>query len=991
MEPGREGASGGGEHTGEGGTEPQQERPGGAEETGVVPHGSEAGEASEAVDAGEAAQQPEANEPATDTTGGGATGKPETAKPEATAGEAAEHQPAAETAEQPGVKKATKTAQAIADAAKTSDVLTKVLRAIQKGEIASEVLKENKAALDPILSDEKKFTIRPNADDFEEAAKLFGAAKKPKKKAETDEDGKVVAVGEYLHNARRDKYKWSVKGIGLDDLDKMSDQEKKDNLTKQNIWPKPDYVAAVDGGADATVMALIKRIYDRIGVKNTSSYEVEGETRNTMFIKALNATQEVLEEAKTIEDVKKAARAISDKLGPNSYSLLTTLRQKNSRQSPLQVYDQDVRAAEAAVRAGWPNQAPWTRLFEVNPYNKRPEWGAINSYVEYRDGDATKILENNGIALGVSFGRGDEGDTLTLHEWGSQGAKKIDPTTLTGKAKEAWDKLTEMNAAASIKKLFVARQKSGKLVGEFKTREEAEAAAKAAYEKLGEDRKGEGEYPDRPHLEKIERSGPDYRKGKNITAKDFMDTFGFRGVDFGNWAANDERQRLVNFAFDALHDMARVIGIKPKAVSLNGQLGISFGSRGQGGRGAGAAHYEPGSGIINMTKMNGAGSLAHEWGHALDDYLGKPVGSMGLSGGRWTPKHSHDYWNNSSFLGQKTALKPKLRQAVNKLMHDNFNVEEDDTAAVERVEKEVEEAKKTLDGWISWGRNHPKNHRKTADAVQWWENKIKRLNDMLDKGFRKKIVPSNYVTESQKISGKGDYWVRPEELFARSWESFIFDKLKAEGFQSQYLVQGVEETRFGPGYRGNPYPAGEERKRINADYERLLKAMSAVEGIHGEGTKIEAAEGVPEPIVTVTHVKRPEKPAVDPSKPKTLDEAFAGYLGAGEGFDGIIAARKFAKDKGFDAEPKAVEEALEFAVVKVARQIAQQAETPGTRRTSRLSISMAVSRALARAPRPAFAIRLTRHRFRWRTSHRGWRRSIPAPPSTSRRLVTARC
>ncbi|EMD2978146.1 hypothetical protein VQ246_004933, partial [Salmonella enterica] len=43
----------------------------------------------------------------------------------------------------------------------------------------------------------------------------------------------------------------------------------------------------------------------------------------------------------------------------------------------------------------------------------------------------------------------------------------------------------------------------------------------------------------------------------------------------------------------------------------------------KGGKNAAAAHYEPGQVAINLTKSNGAGSLAHEWFHALDNYFGQ--------------------------------------------------------------------------------------------------------------------------------------------------------------------------------------------------------------------------------------------------------------------------------------------------------------------------------------------------------------------------------
>ena len=122
------------------------------------------------------------------------------------------------------------------------------------------------------------------------------------------------------------------------------------------------------------------------------------------------------------------------------------------------------------------------------------------------------------------------------------------------------------------------------------------------------------------------RIGEDYRNGKNVDAEEFMNTFGFRGVQFGNWTNQADRQMAVNQAYDAFMDMARLIGVSPKAMSLNGELGIAFGARGVGGF---AAHYEPGEVVINLTKTQGAGSLAHEWWHALDNYFARRAGSAG--------------------------------------------------------------------------------------------------------------------------------------------------------------------------------------------------------------------------------------------------------------------------------------------------------------------------------------------------------------------------
>ena len=121
-----------------------------------------------------------------------------------------------------------------------------------------------------------------------------------------------------------------------------------------------------------------------------------------------------------------------------------------------------------------------------------------------------------------------------------------------------------------------------------------------------------------------ERHGGDYRKGKATTPSDYDKAFGFRGVQFGNWVAQSgelSSQNLMDQAYDALHDLSKVTGITTKDISLDGSLGLAFGARGVGGKNAALAHYEPDTKVINLTKYGGAGCVAHEWFHAMDNYI----------------------------------------------------------------------------------------------------------------------------------------------------------------------------------------------------------------------------------------------------------------------------------------------------------------------------------------------------------------------------------
>lgn len=122
------------------------------------------------------------------------------------------------------------------------------------------------------------------------------------------------------------------------------------------------------------------------------------------------------------------------------------------------------------------------------------------------------------------------------------------------------------------------------------------------------------------------RKGQDHRNGKNVTPEEFGNKFGFRGVEFGNWVNNDERQGSLNDAYDAFMDLALALGVQPRALSLNGELALAFGARGSGGKNPPSAHYEPNKIVINLTKKKGAGSLAHEWWHGLDNYFERTRG-----------------------------------------------------------------------------------------------------------------------------------------------------------------------------------------------------------------------------------------------------------------------------------------------------------------------------------------------------------------------------
>ena len=156
----------------------------------------------------------------------------------------------------------------------------------------------------------------------------------------------------------------------------------------------------------------------------------------------------------------------------------------------------------------------------------------------------------------------------------------------------------------------------------FENKKEANEYFVSHKEELEEKLEKYKNVPYEREAENAPRTGELKRKD-DVTPEEFQETFGFRGVEFGTWVENKNRQEDLNKAYDALMDMAEALNLPPRALSLNGSLGLAFGARGRGGKNAPLAHYEPVKVVINLTKKNGAGSLGHEWLHSVDNYFGK--------------------------------------------------------------------------------------------------------------------------------------------------------------------------------------------------------------------------------------------------------------------------------------------------------------------------------------------------------------------------------
>ena len=265
------------------------------------------------------------------------------------------------------------------------------------------------------------------------------------------------------------------------------------------------------------------------------------------------------------------------------------------------------------------------------------------------------------------------------------------------------------------------------------------------------------------------RVGEDYRKGENITSEKLAETFGFRGVQFGNWANDMDRQQALNETYDALIDLAKEIGFENKMLSLNGELGIAFGARGGGNY---SAHYEPLEVVINLTKTKGAGSLAHEWLHAIDNYFSRKGG------------------DKFGMVTDKDKYSTRL----------DFNI----SNVVERINEKMKMSNYSIrcSGYGDyWKRPHEKWARLFAE---WVHHRIE------DKGnsshYLSRGIDPNLFEEKRKANYK---------LYERHCHNIMVTPLPYEDFKKRHMGDRS----------GLPYPTKEESLEYTDLFQEMFKEM----------------------------------------------------------------------------------------------------------------------------------------------------------------------
>lgn len=612
--------------------------------------------------------------------------------------------------------------------------------------------------------------------------------------------------GEKIGGAKKDL--WKERGLYVDDLSGMNEREAEKYVRKDNIWKKPDYGAMLEDGVPLGVVYFIKKARDSLAASPGYTYADSTPERR------LARQKEYIETVRGLQSVVQDVRTVEDAMGVYDRFLVE------------QGYVEKVR--------GWAGGAHYraTKKGQENAAitNKVANTLYVHS-VDYFERNFTKKAQKEQFGVskdqkvpkgyGIHYNDGK-------HTYSKNGDWKPDTYFVT-------------KGHYILKENFETREAALKWVQEF-----AKNRGKSGKTRF---------IP--PQLAHVKRTGPDYRNGVEITGQHFLDTFGFRGGEFGNWMNQNDRQASLNMGFEALKDLAAALKISDKDIAYQGTLAIAFGARGSGNA---AAHYEPLRKVINLTKLHGAGSLAHEWWHGLDDYLGTKFGARGM-----------------------LSEQPKLYAPMKNLIETMKYKPETPEQAAARFAAQTERTRKNAAGWLDaamrgtleryGNEEHMETYAVLKEAFLAGEGgSVEQLN-AFKKAVTGRVIPKNererleiferilsreqqeppqagkVETDFYKNSARmgkecekdGGYWDSNTEMTARAFACYIKDKLP---YVSDYLAGHADSAvtlvtdKNGKMDVLKAFPEGEERKVINAAFDEVIAELKREQLLTHEETTL---------------------------------------------------------------------------------------------------------------------------------------------------------
>lgn len=378
----------------------------------------------------------------------------------------------------------------------------------------------------------------------------------------------------------------------------MSTAERETLIKKDKLFPSIKYKKEYEDGVERAALFFKKTIRDALPVKPEIPYIPHGtpaevregiiRTAQDNYIDMINGYCDLASELRTAEDCAKFPERVQEEGLSTKLSSFRDTRKLQTAISSGKNTDQLIRASQKLYI--YPEEKI---LAQYEVVKCTPE--SVKKAHDMRHGDYLQIKTGRYIVSKYNVPE----ELLNRDNW------KDDTYFAIGKRNYELLAINSETPEIAQKRVVETIQRSQSKTGNGKT----------------------GIAP--PQLRHIRDTATNYRDGKNVTQEDLMKDFRLKAVTFGNALNDNERQSHANFCYDAFKDLAKALKVEDEDIGLNGRIGMQYAANGRGGRQAAAAHYSVAPHNINLTRNTGAGCLAHEWGHALDHYIGEQAGQLG--------------------------------------------------------------------------------------------------------------------------------------------------------------------------------------------------------------------------------------------------------------------------------------------------------------------------------------------------------------------------
>jgi hypothetical protein len=337
----------------------------------------------------------------------------------------------------------------------------------------------------------------------------------------------------------------------------------------------------------------------------------------------------------------------------------------------------------------------------------------------------------------------------------------------------------------------------------------------------------------------IEKNGK-----KFATYPKIQEHFGFANVELGQSLLDKEAKEHIRHFLGAMADFGDILNMNIVELNKLGGLSIAFASRGHG---KASAHYEGLRKVINITKTRGGGAVAHEYMHYLDNILPK------------IDRAEYSYKEYASVIkegryGSRSGVvaNPDVYEAIDNIFQYiykraiPFDLTENEgnqyaknrVVTVKRIIYASEKGFAIPTSFTNIRTGVPKVPTNIDEYFNLFKERYtsyKRVENLkprdidvlgfIVKKFGYKFYEFEFETKNSQyyansLAMGSDYWSREWELFARAFETYIFDKLDKVGRANNYLVSGDYFDR-----PEGVYPQGDERADLFLLYDALMKTI----------------------------------------------------------------------------------------------------------------------------------------------------------------------